>query len=369
MKNKYLQRTMEFHRIYQQEILPIFKKEERNRIEFYNKIKTFKSIVVSLYIVTVIVFPVLIYHQSDFKWLICIVWIIFILLSIILTFNSPYDESKFIEPLKSRCLPAILRVFGDISWVNGSECIKNGDLYSSALFADFDERIDDDEFIGTYNDVDFKISETELIKIYKTKNGEEKKRVFKGIILSFESNKTIENRTMIATKGDLTQKNTYLLSIFPIFCLFARIILEFDKANPIYLLIALIASLPIAWAIAYFFRDKEDEPLDEVILEDSKFCKKFNAYSSDQVEARYLLTTAFIERFQNLNTAFGAKKAKCSFFKDQVMFAISTDKNLFEVAKVNKPLTDPKTINEFYNELSAIYKMISYFKLDKKIGL
>ena len=76
-----------------------------------------------------------------------------------------------------------------------------------------------------------------------------------------------------------------------------------------------------------------------------------------------------MDRLQNLKTAFGAKKVKCSFFGNQIMFAISTKKNLFEIANINTPLTDPRTVNELYNELSAIYKMISYFKLDRKIGL
>lgn len=369
LKNRYLQRAVEYQKIYQQEILPILRREEHKRIDISNKIKRFWFFVICLYIIDVFVFPVLILHFGLTDWYMPVLWVLFIIASVVLTLYHPYDKKEFLEIIKAHCLPRILRAFGDINWANGSGCIGSGDLDSSALFGNFDEKNVDDEFIGTYKDVDFKICEAELIKVEQTKNGEERKRIFKGIILSFEANKVINNRTIIATKGDVTQKNAYLLSIFPTFCVLARIILEFDGLGLIFLVIALVISIPIAWAIAYFFRDREDEPLNPVYLEDPKFSKRFNVYSSDQVEARYLLTTAFVDRFQNLKTAFGAKKIKCSFFGNQIMFAISTNKNLFEVADVNIPLTDPRSINELYSELTAVYKIIDYFKLDQKTGL
>ena len=38
-------------------------------------------------------------------------------------------------------------------------------------------------------------------------------RVFKGVVISFKANKEVKNRTMIATKGDITKANQYLLAI------------------------------------------------------------------------------------------------------------------------------------------------------------
>ena len=104
-------------------------------------------------------------------------------------------------------------------------------------------------------------------------------------------------------------------------------------------------------------------------MEDPWFGKKFNVYSSDQVEARYLVTPSFMERFNNLNTVFGAKNAKCSFYRDKIVIAISTKKNLFEIGEMFKSLEDPKSIKSMYDELFSIYKMITYFKLDEKTGL
>ena len=114
-------------------------------------------------------------------------------------------------------------------------------------------------------------------------------------------------------------------------------------------------------------RRNKEEKLDKIILEDPKFNKKYNAYSSDQVEGRYILTTAFIERFQNLQTAFKSKNIKCSFYDNKLMIAISTNKNLFEICNINKSFENTKDILEFYKQVSSIYQIIDYFKLDKKV--
>ena len=82
-----------------------------------------------------------------------------------------------------------------------------------------------------------------------------------------------------------------------------------------------------------------------------------------------MVTTAFMERFKTLHTAFDSNNAKCAFFDDKVMFAISTNKNLFEIGDLFHPLTDMKHINDFMKEISAIYDIIDYFKLDEKTGL
>ena len=136
-----------------------------------------------------------------------------------------------------------------------------------------------------------------------------------------------------------------------------------------FLLLPILAAFLGCSIAIRFLAGKNYDFLDEVKLEDPKFAKRFNVYSSDQVEARYLVTPSFMERFQNLNTAFGAKKAKCSFYDDKIMFAISTNKNLFEVGSIWRSLEDPKTLNQLFDELYSIYSMIDYFKLDQKIGL
>ena len=109
--------------------------------------------------------------------------------------------------------------------------------------------------------------------------------------------------------------------------------------------------------------------MKSVKLEDPVFSKKYKVYSSDQVESRYLLTPAFMERLNNIKTAFGVRKIKCSFYNDKLMFAISTNKNVFEIGSLFTSMESPKQFERFFNELASILMMIDYFKLDEKTGM
>lgn len=364
----YTERTLKFHELYRSKIAPIF---ERYEVERKIELAKFLSCVIFAVFCFVapflpLIFPAFQYNiDSTPMWaLVLFSPIIFMIVGVVIIFLCKDIPKNFAMKLKKGCLPYVLKLFDDIKWQNNKNVITDGKLNGSGLFGDFTSRCRDDEFIGSYKGVLYKICETEML--YESGSGKNRTciPVFKGVVISFKSNKTIKNRTMIATKGDITQKNTYWLYLAPLIWLVIRGILE-GWGLPI-----ILAMVGLFALITYFIcKGREDEPLNEVTLEDPRFCDKFNAYSSDQVEARYLLTTAFIERFQNLKTAFGAKKAKCSFFGDEIMIAISTNKNLFEVGSLFKNLNNPESINGFYNELSSIYNMVEYFKLDEKIGI
>ena len=119
-------------------------------------------------------------------------------------------------------------------------------------------------------------------------------------------------------------------------------------------------------ALVVYYKKKK---MQNVKLEDLTFDKKFNVYTQDQIEARYLLTPAFMERLKSLETSFGTKNIKCSFFEDNIMFAISTNKDLFELGSLYKSLKSKISIEEFYNEIHSIQEMINHLKLDEKLGL
>lgn len=111
------------------------------------------------------------------------------------------------------------------------------------------------------------------------------------------------------------------------------------------------------------------EKMQEIKLEYSVFDKKFTAYSSDQIEGRYLITSSFMERLVHLQKIFGTKKIKCSFVDDIIIFAIPTYRNVFEIGSIFKPLTKIETMEHFFNEITAIYLLIDHFKLNEKTGL
>lgn len=103
-------------------------------------------------------------------------------------------------------------------------------------------------------------------------------------------------------------------------------------------------------------------------MEDVEFNKKYKTFSNNQVEARFVLTTAFMERFKNLQIAFKAKYIRAAFKDKKITIAIDAGKDLFSMAQMNKE-TNAETFVELFNEILSILALIQALKLNQKIGL
>ncbi len=107
---------------------------------------------------------------------------------------------------------------------------------------------------------------------------------------------------------------------------------------------------------------------EKVNLEDVEFNKKFSVYTTNQIDARYLLTTGFMERLKNLKQNFKSKYIRASFKNEELLLAIQADKNLFEMGSVWHKL-DPKTYQTMFMELISILQITDALNLNKDIGL
>lgn len=107
---------------------------------------------------------------------------------------------------------------------------------------------------------------------------------------------------------------------------------------------------------------------EEVKLEDPEFMQKYVVYSDNQVEARYVLTTAFIERFLKMKVAFKAKYIRAAFKDGKITIAINAGRDLFQMANLEKD-TDSNTFTELFDEILSVLELINALKLNQKIGL
>lgn len=107
---------------------------------------------------------------------------------------------------------------------------------------------------------------------------------------------------------------------------------------------------------------------EKVELEDVNFAKTYTVYSTDQIEARYILTTAFIERIQAIKHIFNAKYVRASFLDNRVVLAINTEKDMFNFAPRYRQI-DYKTFLDAYCEISTILKLIQVLNLQSKTKL
>lgn len=349
----------EFYKIYHSDILPILAESEKNR-----KSKIKKLFVIEIVLAAVVFFII---RQVLLNIDIAPIFIMPLILVIIGMAYLPFNfNAKFVAELKNVCMRRVLKAFGDIQWYPKKDIITDLQLNKSYLFSVFNTRSSDDAFSGSYKGVKFSVCETELLYITGSGKNKSVQQVFNGVVINFEANKHIKNKTIIASKGDNNIKGSNCVVWGIVLAIAAQAVTDLS-AWWFYVGFAAIIGV-IGFCVSKLI-PKDKEILNEIKLEDPEFNKKYRAYSSDEVEGRYLITPAFMERFNNVKTAFGAKKIKCSFYDEDLMFAITSSKNLFEIGNLFHSLKSPKTMMIFFEELVSILLLVDCFKLDERTGL
>lgn len=214
---------------------------------------------------------------------------------------------------KKIVLPKLISYLGKFEIIEDKyqKSIFQNYLKSLNLISDFNNYHDDDYLVGTYKDVKLDVIEVDLSK----KSGKNSVKIFKGLFVKFKSFKKFQGYTVIKRE-----------------------------------------SLKIG-------NSKE-----QVVLEDPVFEKYFDVTATDQIEARYLLTPAFMNRLVQLNKKNIGKNLTMSFEHGNVNIAVSSSKDWFEVPLL-KPVTEISNYRAIVLDLLSILSIIDVLKLDQKIGM
>ena len=105
------------------------------------------------------------------------------------------------------------------------------------------------------------------------------------------------------------------------------------------------------------FNRKKRGDMKRVGLVDPVFEKIFEAYGTDQVEARYLLTPTFMQRLVDLETSVNGEKIRFGFIGGQLLIAVETA-NRYEPGSMFKPLIETTRTQNILDEIGAIYDVI-----------
>lgn len=203
--------------------------------------------------------------------------------------------------------------------------IKNSVFQNSQLYnKKITERTDDDAFYGMYNDVALTMVETDFgwnaKDKYRTYH-----RMFKGLAMRFKMNKEIKSRVLILTKFSMT---------------------------------------------------KIPKGYEKVKLESVRFNKKYDVWvdsrsatGQGQIEARYLLNTAFLERLMQIQTSFRVHQMCCSIFGNSMLVMLHTRKDLFEMNHLFGKIDDINQYKHLFNEFASVLSFIDVLNLSSRTGL
>lgn len=223
------------------------------------------------------------------------------------------------KAIKELIYDDIFRFFGDGFQFSPESGISMERLKPSGIIPSHNRYRKEDHTQGTYHEVGLELSEARLVR----GSGKNKRTVFRGVFILLEMNKDFEGHTIVMKDQGV---------------------------------------------IGNWVRDKFDKK-ERVTLEDPVFEDKFEVYSTDQVEARYLLTTSFMERLLQLAALFGDARLQCAFYENKLLIMLPQRKNLFEPGNIFRPALHVDDIHRLLQEFHLIFSIIDVLKLNMRIGL
>ncbi len=314
-EKSYTQMQQEFQELFYREIAPRMKKYEKTR----------KIILISAIGIVLLLFGIaglILKNITDDEFALKL-GVVALLLFFAIIVGCVGCKVILEQIIKKEIMPIVCGFFPNLSWTNGR--YDSSQIFEdSGLITDYDSVTYDDIFKGAFKDVNFDIIESEFIKIERkreyseeTKSWEEKETKvtqFDGVIVKLDMNKKIQGNTVI-TRAAYVPK------------------------------------------------------LKRTVLEDVEFGKKFNVFTEDEIEARYLITPTFMERMKNVQTSFSSKIYSCAFYDKYILIALSTSKDLFSLGSLFASTDDSKQFFTMYEEIVSIMQLIDHFKLDQRIGM
>ncbi|MFB2780430.1 DUF3137 domain-containing protein [Shewanella mangrovisoli] len=119
--------------------------------------------------------------------------------------------------------------------------------------------------------------------------------------------------------------------------------------------------------LANFLSDNHSG-LQRVKLEDPLFEKEFDVFSTDQIESRYLLNTAFMERLQQLAKSFDGE-IQCAFFRNRLILFLPNRRSRFQMRSIFDSAHFSTEFSQLNREMKQLFAIIEVLKLNEHTGL
>ena len=315
----YEEYSKKFDEIYEKRIEPHLKEIEQQRLEKVNHFNNLFWLTLGIYALIVLFLP---FPNEPVIKIIGVKFAIFVFGSlVILAILANICFSKLTQQVKKKFLPAILKSFGEFYTTN-AQIITFNEIKQYKIFPKIQNCDVDDIITGFYKEMAVSIQETTLTHSERRGKSSHTVTDFKGLIIKVKFPKNFTGTTIVRPDKEGTSAGK----------------------------------------------------LQKVNLEDPEFEKVYDVFSTDQIEARYLLTTAFMERLRTLgevfaNTTGKTPRAYCVFDKDYIMIFVNTYDDYFEVFSAFETVLNKENYRKVFAQMTLIFDIIHKLKIDLKIGL
>lgn len=305
-----------FEAYYLNKLYPFLQEKEAVRKKYLKNFWTllFISSVISIMMIG-LVYMLSIVYKHDIEW----GWVYLLLVCVVFVLQTPY--TRYIKTVKNDIMVEFIKYFGGFSYRHGAG-FDPREIQKSLIFPAYQTIEVDDCFEGIYQGVQVRVCEERLKKlVHRSKGGTREVVLFKGVVVELTMNKKFQGHTIVLKDAGFLNR--------------------FNKPSS----------------------------MENVRLEDVVFEKNFEVYSTDQIEARYLLTTSFMERLVKLKKIFRGSQIQASFSDQKVLFAIDTGYDMFEAQSFFKPNMNKEKLQNVLEQFLMIFSIVDVLKLDRKTGL
>ena len=248
---------------------------------------------------------------------------ILLIAAIIMLVVFYYKRKKYVSWFKENIVHGIIKFIDPGLHYNPVGHVHKNDYVNSGLYPEHTDRYLGDDYVeGRRDKTTFCFSELHTEKEVTSGKSTHWETIFKGLFFIGDFNKNFQGRTFIYSENN------------PQLGFFSKMFSSF------------------AWN------------LERVKLESIEFESKFIVYSSDQVEARYILTPSFMERLVKLQDLMG-DRTSYSFVDTNVYVAVPISDELFEPSVFSE--NDYNRLGDYYNTVHIVFDIIDELNLNLRI--
>jgi hypothetical protein len=301
-----------FNTYYANTLYPFLKSKEDIRVKYLNRF-------IALLLLALIILPMIALGMYTYSvaFQVDIDWGLFMIPLAVAIYIVQGPYSKYDSEVKTQTMHLFIRFFEGFSYARGRG-LNQKELVDSHIFPPYDRESADDCFSGTYDGVGVRVCEETLKQVRHSSKGTRTYTVFQGIGIELDMNKSFSGQTVVLKD------------------------------------------------LGIFNRLKRIRGMENVKLEDVVFEKEFEVYATDQIEARYLLTTAFMERLLKLKELYKGNKIQASFFGNKILIAVQTNQNMFEPCSFFKTNLKRQKVDVVFNQIMTVLSIVHVLKLNDK---
>lgn len=278
-----------------------------------------------------------------------------------------YPFSKYKSDTKRLVMNKILSFFGTFQY-GESQAISSSTIKTSGLFGNFNNQTIDDNFNGTYKDTRITVSEQKLANITGSGKNRRKVTLFKGVLILLDMQKKSATKTTIkekAFKPFCLLQNWSMCLIILTYTFVSVCLIQSYRPQPDtpwytqWEFNITLAVITIMGASLFFSNKKtKAKKMQQVTLEDVVFDKHWKVQSTDQIEARYILTPALMERMLEIKRLFHGKAIEFSFWNNKCLIAVHTTKDMFETTSLFTPALSYHKVQEVISQFYSIFSTV-----------